>query len=68
MDSAMSSAVIGLAPVYSVSDAAWSPWVRTTVNSVSAMPGSIVVTRTPVPCRSERRPSEKWLTKALLPP
>ncbi len=34
----------------------------------SAMPGSIVVTRTPVPCRSERRPSENWLTKALVPP
>ena len=31
-------------------------------------PGSIVVTRTPVPCRSERRPNENWLTKALVPP
>ncbi|MDT4878154.1 hypothetical protein FQZ97_1137310 [compost metagenome] len=32
------------------------------------MPGSIVVTRTPVPCRSLRSPSENWLTNALLPP
>src|SRR5690606_27709760 len=44
------------------------PCVRTRVNSVSAMPGSMVVTRTPVPCRSLRRFSENWLTKALVPP
>src|SRR5690606_11759848 len=32
------------------------------------MPGSMLVTRTPVPCRSERRASEDWLTTALVPP
>ena len=64
----MSSADIGLASLYSASEAAWLPWVRTRVNSVWAMPGSMVVTRTPVPCRSLRRFSENWLTKALVPP
>ena len=30
------------------------------------MPGSIEVTRTPVPCRSQRRSSENWRTNALV--
>jgi len=50
------------------SDAPWSPCVRTRVNSVSAMPGSSEVTRTPVPCRSARKPSENCETKAFVPP
>src|SRR3954471_20489125 len=66
--SAMSSAVIGLAPLYVFSEAASLPPVRTSVNSVSAMPGSIEVTRTPLPCRSDRRPSENCRTKALVAP
>ena len=34
----------------------------------TTIPGSMLVTRTPVPARSQRRPSENWRTKALVPP
>ncbi len=47
--SAMSSGVIGCSPLYIASAAARFPSVRMTENSVSAMPGSMEVTRTPVP-------------------
>jgi hypothetical protein len=60
MASAMSSAVIGCIPVYTLSALARSPPNLTSENSVSAMPGSTQVTLTPVPCRSLRRFRLNW--------
>ena len=53
--SAMSCGVMGLVPSYTAAAFSVSPWKRTMENSLSARPGSMLVTCTLVPRRSARR-------------
>ena len=64
----MSAASSGWNPWYTAFARSTSPLSRTIENSVSAAPGSIVVTRTPVPTSSARRLRENWATNAFVAP
>jgi len=53
-------------PWYTFAARASSPWKRTWLNSVSTMPGSMLVTRMPAPSRSMRIPRVSIATAAFV--